>query len=309
MEIVSFTQISEKESIRDFIFSILFLFFNVIICMAFCDNLGTFITYVLTVLIYAPIIYWIVMFAKRKKTNQYDFSVRGFISNGLLIISSIIGIPGYICACLFHDLFSPIIFVGIPMIVGIGVMIAFIVLAVRDYKNKMNFLNSKHESFSENISAVAIKENTIDFLSVVLAIFACCFIFFTFYETGEGYRHGTLDYMYSFYGQIIGILALISLVIRLIKAIALKKFAFTRINMFMAIGSFSAGIASFAITGGILLGRIDSYHFTEKTEMWTPIFVFVLCNILLIVVSIVYFGLYFHANKNQLSSEKTKLSN
>ena len=35
MEIVSFTQISEKESIRDFIFSILFLFFNVIICMAF----------------------------------------------------------------------------------------------------------------------------------------------------------------------------------------------------------------------------------------------------------------------------------
>lgn len=297
MENVLITQVSEKESKTYFVFSIIYAVFIGLFSVCFSDNLGTFVAFYISVFIFVPILYLTIIYGLRKKANKCDLSKRGFVSNWLVIISSFIAIPSYIFACAANNLFSVLIFMAIPMIIGIGFMIAFIVLFIKDHIRNLKLLKSETIKLENDMSVEDLKNYIIDFVSVLFAILIGGFNFFTFYEVGKSHDLTFNMYGWTYIGQILGIIVYILLIIRVIKKIMNKDYSLSHLNSFTAIGSFATALFSFAIACILFSINAKSYELLSTVTTWIPMMVFKVTNLVLIVASSIYFAKYIHRHK------------
>ena len=92
MEHIKVSQISSKESKRNFVFSIIYFALTALIAFTFVDNVGLFIAFFASVFVYIPLIYFLVIIIIRNKKDTYDLSIKGFTTDIILITASFLGI-------------------------------------------------------------------------------------------------------------------------------------------------------------------------------------------------------------------------
>lgn len=294
------SQISNKESKRNFVFGIIYFVMTALITFTFVDSIGLFIALFASVFVYVPLIYFLVIIIIRNKKDTYDLSIKGFTTDIILITASFLGIVSQIVALGCHRLFTSVaIFAFTHMFLAIAIMIALIVFSIKHYKKKVEILKTIDKNNLKHI-----KNEATDIVLSMIAIASGSLIFFTFYLQGELYDvFKPIDYVWTFYGQILGVASYGILIGRTIQKIVNKDYKFTCTNSFLSISSFTTSIASLAVCAVIMFVKCEQFAFVETAPLWSCVFAFLILNIIFIIISTIYFGIYFAKNRKSLKTE------
>lgn len=300
MEHVKLSQISSKESKRNFVFSVIYFAMTALIAFTFVDTVGLFIALFASAFVYIPLIYFLVIIIIRNKKDTYDLSIKGFTTDIILITASFLGIVSQIAALGCHGLFtSLVIFAFTHMFLAIAIMITLIVFSIKHYKKKVEILKTNDKTYLKDI-----KNEATDIVLSMIAIASGSLIFFTFYLQGEFYdSFEPINYVWTFYGQILGVASYSTLIGRTIQKIVNKDYKFTCTNSFLSISSLTTSIVSLAVCAVIMFVKCERFAFVETAPLWSCVFAFLILNIIFIIISTIYFGIYFAKNRKSLKTE------
>ena len=160
------------------------------------------------------------------------------------------------------------------------------------------------QNTKSNINLNNIKNEVTDIMLSMIAIASGSLIFFTFYLEGELYdSFKPIFYVWTFYGQILGVASYGVLIGRTIQKIVNKDYEFTCTNSFLSISSFTTSIVSLAVCAVIMFVKCERFAFIETAALWSCVFVFLILNIIFIIISTIYFGIYFAKNRKTLKTE------
>lgn len=175
------------------------------------------------------------------------------------------------------------------MFLAIAIMITFIVFSIKHYKKKVEILKTIDKTNLKHI-----KNEAVDIVLSMITIASGSLIFFTFYLQGELYDLSKpIFYVWTFYGQILAVASYGILIGRTIQKIVNKDYKFTCTNSFLSISSFTTSIVSLAVCAVIMFVKCERFAFIETAALWSCIFVFLILNIIFIIISTIYFGIYF----------------
>jgi hypothetical protein len=232
------------------------------------------------------------MFAQQRKKHEYDFSLRGYLINWMLIVCSSIGLVSFLYASYANTLFSPIFYLGLPLFIAIPFLITFIVLSSQNLLMWKKLKGVDPNKCSMDNYNNTYKKVTLSFMfSLIYSVYSSLFVF-SFVTLGQYYdiinKIDLKHILASFVLQIILIVVSIIVAIVLIKKIINKDFNKSKLNSFIAIGTLATSCVSLMICG-LTFGLLFSmYNFLETIIFWIPFMVNLFVILVLVVISLIY---------------------
>ena len=289
------TQTNKKNSKLDFAFSIVYSILLIMVSCTLTDTIAYFIQFGISILMYVPILYLLIRFIIKRKTKEYDVSIKGDISDYLLIFSSIIAIISIILIWIYFKVYA-IWTTGVQYVIGIPIMIAFIVLSIQNLKTKKALkLQQSNLSDKEN------KNNIILFIFLLVTFVYVGYFTIMFANVGISYNAVNTQLMVlhslvNFISQ--GVLVALSLMIIFIlcRKNHKKDFTLSLSNSTIAIGSVISTFVSLVVSSVVFLTGLSKYNPLPVIKYWIITFIAFCVLFIYFVISVIYLTIYIKKN-------------
>lgn len=296
MERELITQTSKKNSKLEFAFSIVYSILLIMVSCTFTDTIAFWIQFGISILMYVPILYLLIRFIIKRRTKEYDVSLKGDISDYLLIFSSIIAIISIIPMWIHFKIYAILPTVG-QYGIGVPIMIAFIVLSIQNLKTKKELkLQQSPYSHKEDKNEIIVF-----ILSLVTFVFTLYFVIM-FANAGSSYdsnnpQQMVLNALVNFIHQ--GVLVGLSLIMVFVLCQKLhnKNFEASLSNCCIAIGSPITTFVSLVASSIVFITGFQTYNVSSTIKYWIITFIAFCVLFIYFVISVVYFAIYIKKNK------------